>query len=103
MGFGAAQVSKGEKEMLDQVRAAVSQAGPGAKSIRSRRPSAIECFCCRVHSPNCQAPGGGSGYGTTPRIVGSSPSMGAHRRRRRAFLISRRHSGACWSVKFRAS
>ena len=26
MGFGAAQVSKGEKEMLDQVRAAVSQA-----------------------------------------------------------------------------
>jgi hypothetical protein len=25
-GFGAAQVSKGEKEMLDQVRAAVSQA-----------------------------------------------------------------------------
>jgi hypothetical protein len=26
MGFGAAQVSEGEKEMLDQVRAAVSQA-----------------------------------------------------------------------------
>jgi hypothetical protein len=26
VGFGAAQVSKGEKEMLDQVRAAVSQA-----------------------------------------------------------------------------
>jgi hypothetical protein len=26
MGFGAAQVSKGEKEMLDQVRGAVSQA-----------------------------------------------------------------------------
>jgi hypothetical protein len=26
MGFGATQVSKGEKEMLDQVRAAVSQA-----------------------------------------------------------------------------
>jgi len=26
MGFGAAQVSNGEKEMLDQVRAAVSQA-----------------------------------------------------------------------------
>jgi hypothetical protein len=26
MGFGAAQVSKGEGEMLDQVRAAVSQA-----------------------------------------------------------------------------
>jgi hypothetical protein len=26
MGFGAAQVSKGEREMLDQVRAAVSQA-----------------------------------------------------------------------------
>jgi hypothetical protein len=26
MGFGAAQVSKGEKEMLDQVRAAVSRA-----------------------------------------------------------------------------
>jgi len=26
MEFGAAQVSKGEKEMLDQVRAAVSQA-----------------------------------------------------------------------------
>jgi hypothetical protein len=25
-GFGAAQVSKGEKEMLEQVRAAVSQA-----------------------------------------------------------------------------
>jgi hypothetical protein len=26
IGFGATQVSKGEKEMLDQVRAAVSQA-----------------------------------------------------------------------------
>jgi len=26
MGFGAAQVSNGEKEMLDQLRAAVSQA-----------------------------------------------------------------------------
>ena len=26
MGFGATQVSNGEKEMLDQVRAAVSQA-----------------------------------------------------------------------------
>jgi len=26
MGFGAAQVSKGEREMLDQVRAAVSRA-----------------------------------------------------------------------------
>jgi hypothetical protein len=26
VGFGASQVSKGEKEMLDQVRAAVSQA-----------------------------------------------------------------------------
>jgi hypothetical protein len=25
LGFGAAQVSNGEKEMLDQVRAAVSQ------------------------------------------------------------------------------
>ncbi len=37
--------------------------GPGAKSIRSTRTSAIECFCCRVHSPNCQAPGGGSCYG----------------------------------------
>ena len=37
--------------------------GPGAKSIRSRRTSAIECFCCWVHSPNCQAPGGGPVYG----------------------------------------
>ena len=63
MGFGAAQVSKGEKEMLDQVRAAVSQAcpaGPGTKSIRSRRTSAIECFCCRVHSPIVEALGGRS-------------------------------------------
>jgi hypothetical protein len=51
VGFGAAQVSKGEREMLDQVRAAVSQGltGPGAKSICSTRASAIECFCCRVH------------------------------------------------------
>jgi len=42
--------------------------GPGAKSIRSTRTSAIECFCCRVHSPNCQAPGGGSRYGEAVRV-----------------------------------
>jgi hypothetical protein len=35
MGFGAAQVSNGEKEMLDQVRAAVSQAEPGPEPSRS--------------------------------------------------------------------
>ena len=41
MGFGAAQVSKGEKEMLDQVRRSglTGLTGPGAQSIRSRRTS----------------------------------------------------------------
>jgi hypothetical protein len=37
MGFGAAQVSKGEKAMLDQVRAAVSQASPGPEPSRPAR------------------------------------------------------------------
>ena len=60
--------------------------GVGKTHCTDRRPmrAPMNTTDSRTASP--------SGYGTTPPIVGSPPSIAAHRRRRRAFLISRCYS-----------